>query len=569
MFRNNKSIKKFQKRKIDDVNQSQKKFAKKKGGAINIPIYRSIPQGEGENICQPLTSLNQKITEIIKEKNTEKIQALSFEELKGTVPLYDFKQRIYDMCEINGIPISKEVPILLVDQHYNYVFSNYTNLIEEGTKVQLFRMTPQFQLEYLGIIDKNEEDYPLYTYDQLYEKNYQYTKDTYWINTLKALDTIEPSSFYNICNFNVEYEDENKESKNITLEKYKNFLNIFFPQRSPRDQDGNIIQDAEPITIITNENNIVKNLSFLNKIEELIKLVNDDYAYYFTNKYTEYINKELSEISDMKSIKIRCEQFIVNIPTQLKRETFLKYLKTTFNKNDNEKLKKFNKDLNNELRSFKLALISGETPLVLDLKFLIALYNELFGNNGVFDLFNKISPFQDFLYSCILIHKSGFYNKFQDMSRKKNIEGTHTNNNVNNNTFHYDDIFPKKLSLLEGFLEIKDGYVFMDLASTIYTNTGFKLSEDHFVKPYIKKMNVKIDDHILKFFDEINQLILTIHLVRDEFVNNKIGFCNEILKSVFLRTYVSYLKKGGDDIIRPISVKSHFNKFTLDAIKNS
>ena len=47
---------------------------------------------------------------------------------------------------------------------------------------------------------------------------------------------------------------------------------------------------------ITDENNVVKNLSFLNRIEELIKLVNDDYDYYFTDQFNKYINEKMYTI---------------------------------------------------------------------------------------------------------------------------------------------------------------------------------------------------------------------------------------------------------------------------------
>ena len=76
-------------------------------------------------------------------------------------------------------------------------------------------------------------------------------------------------------------------------------------------------------------------------------------------------------------------------------------------------------------------------------------------------------------------------------------------------------------------------------------------------------MDIPIDEQMLIFFDEINDLISKIHSVRDEFVDNKIGYCNEILKSVFLRAYVNYLKKGGNDMRRPISIKNHFDKFLI------
>ena len=95
--------------------------------------------------------------------------------------------------------------------------------------------------------------------------------------------------------------------------------------------------------------------------------------------------------------------------------------------------------------------------MIIDLQFLIFLYHKLFKD---FNLFSQRSPFQEFLYSCILIHKSGFYNKFK-FEKGVRVEGNHTNNQKVDNLFR---------SLLEGFLEIRDGYVFMDLATTISKN---------------------------------------------------------------------------------------------------
>ena len=210
---------------------------------------------------------------------------------------------------------------------------------------------------------------------------------------------------------------------------------------------------------------------------------------------------------------------------------------------------------------------------MLDLQFLVFLHHKLFKD---FDLLSQRSPFQEFLYSCILVHKSGFYNKFK---KGLIIDGNNTNNNVNTSNDNNQQGGDQFRSLFEGFLEIREGYVFMDLATTISKNpipeTTNEISDEEkgkkknqFIKTYLKKMDIPIDEQMLIFFDEINDLISKIHSVRDEFVDNKIGYCNEILKSVFLRAYVNYLKKGGNDMRRPISIKNHFDKFLVGAIKN-
>ena len=160
-------------------------------------------------------------------------------------------------------------------------------------------------------------NYTFYTYDQLYKENYQYTKDTYWINTLQALDRLHPSNFYNIVNFEYEYGTvEPKKKKTIKLEQYKEFLGLFFPQETIRNEQT---QNEQTTTIITDESNVVKNLSFLNRMEELIKLLNDDYAYYFTNQFNEYINEEFSKNSDsnIEGMEEKYQEFLGKITKKI------------------------------------------------------------------------------------------------------------------------------------------------------------------------------------------------------------------------------------------------------------
>ena len=64
-------------------------------------------------------------------------------------------------------------------------------------------------------------------------------------------------------------------------------------------------------------------------------------------------------------------------------------------------------------------------PLVLDLDFLKYLYNKLFIKEKIESLFDENTPnlFRDFLYTCILIHLSGFYQVYKpSMTLIKNQE---------------------------------------------------------------------------------------------------------------------------------------------------
>jgi hypothetical protein len=40
--------------------------------------------------------------------------------------------------------------ILLVDRNRNYMYSNYTNLLDDDAYVDIFQMTPLYQIRYLG-----------------------------------------------------------------------------------------------------------------------------------------------------------------------------------------------------------------------------------------------------------------------------------------------------------------------------------------------------------------------------------------------------------------------------------
>ena len=130
----NKKYKNYKNHQIHRMKQSFKKF----GGAINQPYHSMIPPEE--DICPDLTDINTKIKKVIETKNTEDIKDLEPHVLQASLPLYNFKQVIYSMCKINDIPIDDSHKVLLVDQYDNYVFSNYTNILDQEIDVHCFKI---------------------------------------------------------------------------------------------------------------------------------------------------------------------------------------------------------------------------------------------------------------------------------------------------------------------------------------------------------------------------------------------------------------------------------------------
>ena len=144
---------------------------RKKGGVINVPIYLSRTSPI-ENVCPKLTELsgiieNPKRT-IAKDLNLNNLQ------IKSTIPLHNFSSVLSEMCkdDFTKNNDNKKPPFILIDKFRNYVKSNYTNIDDlKETQVHCFKMTETYQVEYLGLVDKNE--HPLYTFNDLYDKYFQ------------------------------------------------------------------------------------------------------------------------------------------------------------------------------------------------------------------------------------------------------------------------------------------------------------------------------------------------------------------------------------------------------------
>ena len=68
--------------------------------------------------------------------------------------------------------------------------------------------------------------------------------------------------------------NEEGEKVVVPLEKYTEFVEQFLTRRE---------KGAEPI--ITDKNNIVKNMTFINRMEEFISFIDTDYLFFFTDEF--------------------------------------------------------------------------------------------------------------------------------------------------------------------------------------------------------------------------------------------------------------------------------------------
>jgi hypothetical protein len=223
-------------------------------------------------------------------------------------------------------------------------------------------------------------------------------------------------------------------------------------------------------------------------------------------------------------------------------------------------------------------------PLVLDLDFLKYLYNKLFIKEKIESLFDENTPnlFRDFLYTCILIHLSGFYQVYKPtLTLRKNPEIEREGEGK------VEEMIGGNPNI-ESLNEIKNAFVYIDLSVTLdqtfinlerepqhkpdqeQNDKAKKLQEEQTKKKlsYLNKFDSKEEEQLLIFYNNLFDFILNLHKVRREFVTNKIGWCNDILKNLFLTMYVHYLENSRNEVNRPISVKSHIDKYLVGSFKD-
>ncbi len=424
----------------------------------------------------------------LKKKNSSNNLNIDSINLKSTLTLYDFQNILNTNC--NGLYINKDEHIILIDNNNNHVHANYNDLLSNETYVHVFKITPIYQVEYLG--KEKKEKYPLYTFDSLYysNNNHKKIKDIYWLNTLKYLkENNTPKILFDISN-------------NFELPIYTKIIKQF------------VIQTPQSI-IINDSNNLIKNITFINKMEEFIKLININYDNYgksiiesATNNKNNKNNTNNTKISNIEKYKILKEYISTKVDIE-------QILKKTFTQNSIE-LKKFNTNNVIYLKKFKLFLLEGKSPLILDINFLLFLYKELYNGKSVYD----ISIFKNFLYTCILLHKSGFYDSIESLNN------------------------------------IKNAYIYITL-STAFSTINDETSLKKKYKMFILESDI---EQLLVFFDEINNFIIELNDARNEFEHHKIKIFNPIIKNLILSCYIFYLNKSYDKI-RPVSVKSHIDKY--------
>jgi hypothetical protein len=436
---------------------------------------------------------------------------MSIEDIKSSLTLFDFQNIINTNCDDNFY--------ILIDINENHVFANYNNLLDDSTKVHVFKITPEYQIKYLGRKEKTQ--YPLYTFDSLYEEgdNYQTTKPEYWFMTLKYLQNSEVLKVF----FDIKSETDG------TLDEYEKLREQFL---NKLPTGGIIVRDT---------NNIIKNITFLNKMEEFIRLINIDFELFNSKNYYKFLgyftikNNTNNTNNLTKSQLEKYTKFIDYIFLSKKKLTTDK---TQFRDKKNFVIKTLNEINTDNLFKFKSFLI--EENLHTDIDFLLFLYDKLYYKKIIKNLKN---PYADFLYTCILLNKSGFINTIEKID------------------------------------EIKKAYIYISLSEAIKRPinelTELKIAQspdiqkkiDEVKKQYTKYILKLENEQLLIFFDEMNILIKQLHDVNNEFVINKILNYEGIIKNLILICYVYYLNKSYDTT-RPISVKSHIDKYLYGAIKN-
>jgi hypothetical protein len=496
-------------------------------------------------------SLKQKAEAIPSASSATTID-ISREDIKSSLTLFDFQNILNTNC--GGLYLNENV--ILIDNNGNHVTANYPNQLVD---THVFKITPVFQVEYLG--KKQKTEYPLYTFDSLYEEgdNYQMTKREYCFMTLKYLQYNDVKEVF----FNISANED------IELPNYKKLRDKF-------------ITKPDQILLIKDNNNIVKNITFLNKMEEFIKLININES--VVNKSSGVVNTNHGVIDNLfkknsnnntnvkfnehyerliQILKLKLKESDIDIgngtdiETQ-KNEKIEKILKTNFNDIAANKLltEKYNKAY---LLDFKLFLIEGENPLVLNLNFLKFLFNKLYNIDTL------RSPFKDFLYTCILLKASGFYDNIESLNEIKNaytyIEFSSVLSRDSSDSKELKDLKDKHDQIANRNNSIKK-----DIQKKIdqLKETDFKKLKKQYTD-YISKNHTK---QLLIFFDEMNNFIIELNSVKIEFHQKNIESFTKIIICLILRVYVFYLNKSYDKI-RPISVKSHIVKYLKDATKDA
>jgi hypothetical protein len=513
----------------DTVPRIEKKEISQKIKKIKQLIDQQMIEEALQNITQHpdyieykqyIESLKQKAIPSASASSADTID-ISREDINSSLTLFDFQNILNRNC--NDLYLKENV--ILIDKHGNHVTSNYPN---QALDTHVFQITPVFQVKYLG--KKQKTEYSLYTFESLYEEgdNYQSTKPEYYLNTLKYLQYMDVKEvFFNIS-----------PNEDIKLPNYEKLRDQF------------IIKSGQ-ILLIRDNDNIVKNITFLNKMEEFIKLinindrgvnsllkknnnnnnntnhigVNTNHVGVNTNRGVMNTNVTFNEHYKrlIERLKLKLKESDIGNGIDIETKKFEKIeaiLKTTFNDIATNKvlIEKYNKIY---LLDFKLFLIEGENPLVLNLNFLKFLFNKLYNIDTL------RSPFKDFLYTCILLKQSGFYDNIENLN------------------------------------EIKNAYIYIEFSSVLSREL---IDFSTLKKKYITYISKAHNEQLLIFFDEMNNFIIELNSVKIEFETKNID--TKIIICLILRVYVFYLNKSYDKI-RPISVKSHIAKYLKDATKDT
>ena len=340
-----------------------------------------------------------------------------------------------------------------------------------------------------------------------------------FVGTKKYTDVLEENM---ITNFDKEYEDnfdKSREEFSLNTLYALNTTNVFFNifnKYNVIKQDlkiylkdfCRILPEEGEITEISplSKANIIHVTSFMNKMIEFIRMINLNYVQLNNNELYPDTEIDISGITE-KEFDKKLNKLEINLVRESK-------------KNFNELIIIFQNIIEKIIKDNKIY-----TQIKIILKYIYIHKKESIQSDLV-----------QMLYTLILLIDSKFIN----------IENRNDYDYIVNTYIYIENV--EKVEMINKDIEDakkKEGAIVSKYIATSLNKTIKKEKNFHFFTFF------KV---IMEFFQKSNEL-------RKKFIENNLVLCNEVIKSIVLKTYVHYLNLQNNDILFPVSVKTHINRF--------
>ena len=483
------------------------RYTFKKGGHFNFPIYTEPAATAAMDASGVTSSICNNFIKSFEEHNTNKVIPPFANFITGEASIGNNSYKniflLHDFLNKFTNPVNCNIGdktlenIILLDQSDNVAIYKIRNNVREKPENIVYF----FKLNNnIHIEFVGTKQYEVVLNEDLitnFDKEYKN-------NFNKSREEFSMNTLYALNTNDVFINIFNK--YNLVKEALENYLKDFC--RILKNEQG-VITHIEPLS----KDNIIHVVTFMNKMIEFIRMINLNYVDLNNNE----LYPEITGIT-----KVNIEQLI----KQLFEDKFINNGITKKTLNSILKFKDFD-NLENIPYKIMMELIEKKQIFINDLKLLLKCIYVY--KNGDY----KYSMFSLMLNIIILLNDSGFIN----------IENHDDLNNIINKYIYIENI-----KIIEN-IESKDSTTNITTYITSYITSLKKTinKEKYFhFNTFLKVM--------IKFFQETNKL-------REKFIENNLVLCNEVIKSIVLKTYVHYLNLQNNDILFPVSVKTHINKF--------